>query len=285
MSSTDSVARATYRHLEPVHAVTYFAPQAHQAYVDAGLTGFWRGYFAGRAACLGAGAPEPVVTALFNTFAPSTVARSIPSVWERISPEAALAARLDGARAALAALEPDPEAVRVAADVAVRAATSATLHGRALGAAEAAQPYPGGDDDLGRLWRAATVLREVRGDGHVAALLAHGLSGLEATVLRCGDDLARSTLQPMRGWSDEEWESAEVALRGRDLLDDDARATRAGTDLLAVVEQVTDDLAAQPWDAVGAEATAAFLDATADLVAAARAAYLAPAAGLGLAGR
>src|ERR1035437_10494971 len=88
---------------EPIHAVTYFAPAARSAYEQAGLRGFWRGYYAGRAAPLGA-AGAAVVTASFYTFAPAFVARAIPAVWELITPEQALRARMSGAVEALGGL-------------------------------------------------------------------------------------------------------------------------------------------------------------------------------------
>ena len=73
--STDAVARHLWQLYEPLHAVTYFAPEARAAFVGAGLRGFWRGYFAGRAAPLGA-VPAAPVTALFYSFAPAMVARA-----------------------------------------------------------------------------------------------------------------------------------------------------------------------------------------------------------------
>jgi hypothetical protein len=85
---------------EPVHAVTYFAPEARSAFEAAGLRGFWRGYFAGRAAPLGP-ASAAVVTASFYNFAPAMVSRAVPGVWELMSPAKSLLTRQDGAIAAL----------------------------------------------------------------------------------------------------------------------------------------------------------------------------------------
>src|SRR5579875_2194813 len=93
-------ARRMWTLFEPVHAVVYFAPQARAAFERAGLRGFWRGYFAGRAAPLGA-AGAAVVTASFFNFAPAFVARAIPGVWELISPAEALRIRLAAASDAL----------------------------------------------------------------------------------------------------------------------------------------------------------------------------------------
>src|SRR5260370_36259174 len=85
-------ARSMWTLFEPIHAVTYFAPEARSAFEQAGLRGFWRGYFAGRAAPLGA-ASAAVVAASFFNFAPAFVARAIPGVWRLITPDEALRTR------------------------------------------------------------------------------------------------------------------------------------------------------------------------------------------------
>ena len=250
--------------------MTYFAPQARQAFEDAGYRGFWRGYFAGRAAPLGPVGAEPV-TALFYGFAPAMVARALPSVWDLAAPSAALDARRAGAVAALADAFADAsageagadapaDAVRLTAvaDVLRRAVHAADLGGRALGAANAGLPWP--EEPLAAVWHGATVLRELRGDGHVAALLTAGIGGPEALVLRAGTDLDRATLQPARGWTDQEWRAAADGLRSRGLLDADDRATPAGAALLGDVETVTDHLAAQPWQGLDARTLAELVD-------------------------
>src|ERR687897_117690 len=170
---------------EPVHAVTYFAPQARAAFEAANLRGFWRGYFAGRAAPLGAVGPPPV-TATFFSFAPRMVQRALPDVWTRADPATALLARLDGARASLAALVGESAEVAEAAELLRDAADGLPPVGRPLAAANAALPWP--DDPLGVLWQAATILREHRGDGHVAALLVAGLEGAQTPVWRASLD-------------------------------------------------------------------------------------------------
>jgi hypothetical protein len=260
-------ARQLWALFEPLHAVTYFAPQARAEFEAAGLRGFWRGYFAGRAAPLGPVGPAPV-TALFFGFAPAMVARALPSVWELADPRSALQARLRGAAQALSAVaetSPDAGADRIAeaADLARAAARAAQTDGRALGAANAALPWP--DQPFEVLWQAATVLREVRGDGHVAALLTGGVTGLDALLLRAGDDLDRTLLQAARGWTDAEWQAAADGLAARGALDADGRITAAGRCLLDDVEAITDHLAAQPWSALGAEAGSRFADLVAPL--------------------
>src|SRR5580704_14820021 len=206
-------ARAMWTLFEPIHAVTYFAPEARGAFEQAGLRGFWRGYFAGRAAPLGP-AGAAVVTASFFNFAPAFVARAIPGVWELIRPEDALRTRLAGVDAALRGLLAGREAeVTVAADLLWRAVGELDFSGRVLAAANAALPVPDGEaSGLARLWQAATLLREHRGDGHFAALVAAGIDGCEAVALRSCMDLRRENLQPVRGWTDEAWDNALARL-------------------------------------------------------------------------
>jgi hypothetical protein len=126
--------------------------------------------------------------------------------------------------------------------------------GRVLGAANAALPRP--ETPLERLWLAATVLREHRGDGHVAALVVAGLGGCDALALRAGQDLPRELLQAARGWTDEQWGAAQRRLVSRGWLDQDGRATAKGIEGYAKVETETDVLAAVPWTALGPVATA-----------------------------
>ncbi|AEH10272.1 MULTISPECIES: SCO6745 family protein [Protofrankia] len=246
-----SRAQKMWRLFEPVHAVTYFAPASLAAWEDAGLRGYWRGYFAGRAAPLGPVGAGPVVGAFFG-FAPVMVARVLPDVWTRISPERALAVRLDGARAALG-----PLVAGVGADGFTELATllrSAAEHvpvaGRVLGAANAALPWP--DDPVGTIWQAATVLREHRGDGHVAALVTAGLDGPESLVWRVsrgGSD--RAFYQRIRGWTDDEWDAAADRLRARGWLDTAGAPTEVALAAAHDLEATTDHLASSAWDALG----------------------------------
>lgn len=245
------VARSLWHRYEPLHAVTYFAPQAREAFDAAGLRGFWRGYFAGRSAPLGEVGAGAVVATFFG-FAPGTVRRALPAVWDLATPQQALEARLDGARAALAPLLADVPAdhLAAAADLAVAALDGLPVAGRPLAAANAELALP--DDALGRLWHAATVLREHRGDGHVALLAAAGVDGVESLVWRAARHGDRPLLQPARGWTDEEWQAAAERLRERGWLDGE-RLTPAGQAAHEELEARTDELAEGPVRALGEE--------------------------------
>ncbi|MBL7488931.1 hypothetical protein I6A60_02330 [Frankia sp. AgB1.9] len=245
-----NVAQRMWRLFEPVHAVTYFAPASLAAWEDAGVRGYWRGYFAGRAAPLGPVEAGPVVGAFFG-FAPAMVTRALPEVWTRISPEKALATRLDGARAALGPLlaGTDPDEVAELATLLRSTAEAAPVAGRVLGAANAALPWP--DDPVAVLWHASTILREHRGDGHVAALVTAGLDAPESLVWRVsrgGTD--RAFYQRIRGWTDDEWDAAADRLRARGWLDAAGAATAPALAAADDLEATTDRLASPAWDAL-----------------------------------
>jgi hypothetical protein len=257
---------------EPIHAVTYFAPEARTAFEEAGLRGFWRGYFAGRAAPLGP-TGAAVVTASFFNFAPAFVARAIPAVWDLIAPEDALATRLAGAQAALSTLlAGHEEEAAAAADLLWLAIGELDFSGRVLAAANAALPVPDGESagresaglgsaGLAQLWQAATLLREHRGDGHFAALAAADIDGCEAVALRGCMDLRREDLQPVRGWTDEQWDNALAGLADRGWVGPDGRLTNAGQAAHAAVESATDWAAARPWARLSPETTAGISEA------------------------
>ena len=261
MADPAHTARAMWTLFEPIHAVTYFAPEARGAFEEAGLRGFWRGYFAGRAAPLGP-AGAAVVTASFFNFAPAFVARAIPAVWDLISPEDALRTRLAGAEATLGGLLADREAeAEVAAGLLWQAIEELDFSGRVLAAANAALAIPDGESScLARLWQAATILREHRGDGHFAALAAADIDGCQAVVLRCCMDLRREDMQPVRGWTDEAWDDALTGLTDRGWVGADGRLTSAGQAAHDAVEDATDRAAARPWARLGADATAELAD-------------------------
>lgn len=236
---------------EPFHALTYFADEARTAFAAAGLRTFWAGYFAGRAAPLGAVGPE-VVTATFASFAPAFVARRVPEVWSTTSPAGALAARLAGVDAAVQRALPgwsDSTDAVEAATLARRAAEAVDVPGRPLAAANSALPLP--EQPHLALWQSLTTLREHRGDGHLATLLQHELLGLPALVLSAAAGTTSADwLQKARGWSADEWTDAGAVLANRGWLADGA-LTADGRALRTAVEADTDRLAQGPWAALG----------------------------------
>ncbi|GIE85670.1 SCO6745 family protein [Actinoplanes regularis] len=251
-----ALVRQAWRAAEPVHGMIYFVPEAAERYAALGITGR-AGYFASRAAALGPVGAEPVTAAFFN-FNPRLVADALPAAWERATPAAVLAARSEAAGAALTRALGDAvrgPAVVEAAGLARRAAEAAAAHpqGRPLFAAHAALPWP--EQPHLVLWQAQTVLREFRGDGHVAALLLAGLTGLEALVLHAASgEVPERFLRRSRGWSDEQWAGAVDGLRRRGLIEgDDPALSDDGRAQRDWIEAATDRLATPAYAVLGAE--------------------------------
>ncbi|WP_410607901.1 SCO6745 family protein [Amycolatopsis sp. lyj-109] len=243
---------------DSLHAFTYFAPEVDAALTGAGLRPGRMPYFASRSAAMGAVGPE-VVAATFYNFNPEVVARVIPRAWTLATPEQVLDARLDGTDRALTRLLGDhvkSDEVAEAAELAREAAAGCTGEGRPLYAAHAGLDWPGEPHLV--LWHAITLLREYRGDGHVAALVLNGLSGLDALIthVATGRGFAVDAAKLTRGWSDEQWTAAEAALTGRGILDADGGLTDAGAAVRDAVEIATESASRGPWDHLGAERAA-----------------------------
>lgn len=241
MSGVD--ARQLWLRFEPYHDVTYFTPESRAATDELGCKGGWMGYFGMRAAPLGAASPE-LVTAVFYNFAPRMVARALPDAWVVASPIEFLRVRLEGVDGALRRMlgDVDTPEIREAASLAREAALAVCVAGRPLAAANRALSWP--VEPHLALWHACTILREARGDGHVAALVAHGVGPCQALALYAREhSLDPAYMRAARGWTVEEWEAVA------DLPGD-----------LAAVERATDKAAAAPWEALGAGPTSRFIE-------------------------
>jgi hypothetical protein len=257
MQSLVSVPGATARRLhglvEPIHLVTYLSEEPTDALLALGLRNYWDGYFAGRAAPLGR-VPAEVVHAVFYNFADGEVARHIPRVWDTTTPEAALAARERGSVAALrrilGALADTPALAR-AADLATRAATSAPTEGRVLYAALRALPLP--EEPVARLWHAATLLREHRGDGHIAALVVEGIGGTQAHVLHAlSEDIPAEKFGRVHHLAADRLARVVDGMRASGLIDASGWLSDAGRETKERIESVTDDLAAAAYSGLEA---------------------------------
>ncbi|MDX3524959.1 hypothetical protein P1P75_00415 [Streptomyces sp. ID05-39B] len=253
-----ALARRTWKVLEPYHGAVYFSPEAAGLYADLGVDAR-TGYFASRSAAFGA-APADLVIATFYNFNPQVVRRAIPAAWEAATPQRFAAARLTGIdttlRRVLGAEVSSPALAR-AAELARIAAEVTLLHpqGRPLFAAHAALPWPSAPHLV--LWHAQTLLREFRGDGHVAALLTAGLSGIEALVTHAATgDIDAGVLRNSRAWTPEQWEQAVRNLRERGWLDEGPQLalTEEGARRRAEIEHTTDRLSALPYDTLGPDA-------------------------------
>ncbi|GAA0936272.1 hypothetical protein GCM10009554_23660 [Kribbella koreensis] len=262
-----SVAQQLKDLFVPIHEVAYMADEPNEELQALGYEGYWPLYFASRSAPLGR-VPAEVVDALFYNFAPGEVAACIPAVWDVATPEAVLAARQRGCVAALrnilGELAHSPVVAR-AAELFLKAAVSVPVEGRMLFAGLRSLPVP--EEPLARLWHAATLLREHRGDGHLAALIANGINGQESHVLLAlfwdmkPRDFGR--LDPL---SDAQLEEVIDGLRQRGLVDNDGWFTPAGRKLRTDIEDLTDELAAPAYTCLSAQEIAELTTGLAPLV-------------------
>lgn len=249
MQDAVMVARRLFDLTEPVAAVSFSTEEPKVAMAELGLRGYWDGYFAGRAAPLGM-APAEVVHAAFYNFADGEVARHIPKVWELTTPEVAHAARQRGCVAALRRMLADwiggPELSRVS-ELLAKAAVSAPTEGRVMYGALRSMTLP--DEPVALLWHAANMLREHRGDGHIAALMASGVGGLESHVL-CALDMGihpAETFGRIHHLPRTQLAELMDGLRARGLIDSSGHFTSTGRATKDWIESRTDALAAAPY--------------------------------------
>lgn len=234
--------------VEPIGVLPYSADDVNDAMFALGFTDYWDTYFAGRAAPLGT-VPAEVVDALFYNFAPGEVARHIPKVWSTTTPDAAIAARQAGSAHALRRIlgaEVDTPSFARATDLLTKAATGAPYDGRPMYAALRALPVP--DDVVARCFHAASMLREHRGDGHIAALMSERIGGLEAHVMySLAMDLPAAQFGRIHHLPGAQLDAVIAGMRDRGLVGADGWLTDEGRATNRRVEARTDDLAAAPY--------------------------------------
>jgi hypothetical protein len=245
------MARRMFELVEPIGVLPYAADDPNEAMFALGFADYWDTYFAGRAAPLGL-TPAEVVDALFYNFAPGEVARHIPKVWETTTPEAAIAARRAGCATALRRIlgdQVDAPAFARATELLTTAATSAPAEGRPMYAALLALPVP--DDVAARMFHAASLLREHRGDGHIVALMAEGIGGLEAHVLLAlGMDMPAEKFGRIHHLPAAQLAAVTGGMRDRGLIGEDGWLSDTGRAVRHRVEALTDDLAARPYQSL-----------------------------------
>ncbi|MFJ3617147.1 hypothetical protein ACIPSH_03225 [Streptomyces iakyrus] len=251
--------RRCHNMLNSLHATHYFSPDLGRELGAVGVTDPRAVNFAVRAAALGpvgAGA----VTAAFYNYKYELVARHVPAVWETAAPAQVLAARARAVDATLRRLLGGEALASAemaeAARLALRAAEACSREARPLYAAHADLPVP--EEPHLAYWHAATLLREHRGDGHLAALMSAGLDGLEALVTHTatGKGMNPKWVRTTRGWSREEWDAATERLRGRGLLAASGDLTDQGVALRRDIEQETDRLDRAPYEHLGPQGVA-----------------------------
>ena len=242
------------RALDRLHSTIYFAPHAGEKFSDLGLHDQRMQYFASRSAAMGA-VTAKVVAATFYNFNPELIADAIPAAWEIASPAAVTRVRYEIVNTLIPKILGEqrvrsPQFVHTMAIVRRAAEAIPNSDGRPLYAGHAELAWP--ETPHAQLWHAITLLREYRGDGHIAALVSHGLCGIEALIthVATGTGFDPEFGRRLRGWSREQWDEAVDTLRSRNLLDADQQLTRAGEELRTNVEDLTDDLAYAPWRTV-----------------------------------
>ena len=271
MTVSPALARRTWQAMEPYHAMIYFVPDAQEEYAALGYDvkgNRASGYFPPRAAALGAVGPD-VVQATFFNFSRLAVDFGMAGAWDVASPQQVQEARFRAADRALRRLCGDlldDPGVAEAAALARTASEGCTPYGRPLYAANAGLPWP--DQPHLQLFHAQTLLREFRGDGHIAALVTEQVTGLEAAVLHVaqGDSWKRSGLQATRAYSDEEWDGAVARLVERGWLQPDGTFTDEGRAHRQRVEDLTDELSVPAYDRLGEQGCARMAELTAPLV-------------------
>lgn len=249
MPTPVQITRAMHQVTEPFHSILYFAQEAMEAYEGLGLEPRGQGYVAGRCAPMGPIGPA-AAAAVFYNFKPDLFSFALPGAWDIASPTQVLQARAQAMEALYQRVDAPTDGLEEATDLARTAAAATTTAGRPLAAANKAVPAPG--TPFADLWQAMAVVREYRGDGHVALLTAEGVGPVEALVLYSGfqERVSRRFLQSTRLWDDEEWGEAEGKLRQEGLWGEDG-LTKAGAEQRERLEQRTDELAIEPWEALG----------------------------------
>jgi len=235
--------------VEPIGVIPYSADEPNEAMFALGFSNYWDTYFAGRAAPLGASVPAEVVHALFYNFAPGEVARHVPKVWSVTTPEAAIAARQQGCvkalRRILGGIVDSPSFARTV-ELLTKAAVSAPPEGRPMYAALRALPVP--QEPVARLFHAASLLREHRGDGHISALMAEDIGGLEAHVLLALDlGMPAESFGRIHHLPKAQLTALVDGMKARGLVADDGGFTSTGRETKQRVESLTDDLAIAPY--------------------------------------
>lgn len=254
--------RTLFRSLEAVHGMIYFAPEADTRYASVGLDRPG-GYFASRAAALGAVGADVVIATFYN-FNPEIVRARIPQAWEKVTPQRMIELRLEAADEALGKVLPDD--LKEITELARRAAERAgeMPQGRTLFAAHAGLPWP--DETRLQLFHAQTLLREFRGDGHLAALLRHNVTGIEALVLHAATgDYPAEVLRRTRVWSEEQWAATVEDLRSRGLVGEDRLLTEKGREFRQGIEDDTDRMAAPAYDVLSDHEKQRFVELAAPL--------------------
>jgi len=221
--------------LEPIATQGWWSRAAGER-LDALGIDFLPGYVWGRAASLGT-PPAVLVAATFGVFEPGLIGSVFCVGVASVTRDDILAARADGGAASVGSVATDAECAAIA-DPLFDAVDRLDGLGRPLFSALRSLPVPGSPS--GRLWRAAEVIREHPGDGHLAALVGAGLDAAQANVLTerwLGFGLG--DYSGTRGFGPEVLAAAVRNLNERGWMDGDD-LTDVGREARAAIEAATD---------------------------------------------
>ena len=113
----------------------------------------------------------------------------------------------------------------------------------------ALRAIPTPEDMVTRLFHAASLLREHRGDGHIVALMAEGVGGLEAHALFALDmDMLPEKFGRIHHLPAAQLAEVTDGMHERGLIGADGRLSQQGRAVKRRIESLTDDLAAKPYE-------------------------------------
>ena len=240
-----------------VHRLVYFVPEAAEEYGALGVTGPG-GYFGSRAAPMGA-VPDEVIIATFYNFSPLAVRSAMPGVWAAASPDSLQAARFRVVGRAVDRVGAHLSADQIAEARALIDPVVAGLDiaGKPLAAANASVTLP--DDPLVALWQRLTVVREWRGDVHIALLVTNEIGPCECLVLQVGTGrFPMRIAQVTRRWEEGQWAAAIDNLAALGWVNADGTVTLEGVAARNRIEAETDRLCEPIWRSVGDGGAARF---------------------------
>ena len=245
-----TIVHDTHMAINLAHRLVYFVPEAAEEYAAIGVTGRG-GYFASRVAPVGPVADQVIVATFYN-FAPRAIAAAMPGVWAAATPAAIQEARFRAVVRSLTRIGVSPSAADLSEARAIIDPVVAGLDyaGKPLAAANAAVVLP--SDPLLALWQQITIIREWRGDAHIALLVANGIGPCECMVLQVGTGrFPLGTAMASRQWNETEWAGAVSTLSERGWVDSSGAMTPEGTAAREAIEDDTDRLCEPMWTVVG----------------------------------
>jgi hypothetical protein len=245
-----SVVHDVHMAINVVHRLVYFVPEAGEEYAKFGVKG-QGGYFASRSAPMGAVPPEVVIATFYN-FSPLAVTSTMPGMWDAATPAEWQAARFRVVERALHRVKVDLSADQIAeAQALIDPVVAALDHGgKPLSAGNATIALP--DDPLVALWQQLTVVREWRGDVHIAVLVTNQLGPSDCLVMQVGTGrFPLRIAQVTRRWSEDEWAAAVDRLADHRWAEKDGTITAAGKTERDRLEAETDRLCAPIWEPIG----------------------------------